>query len=482
MVQQLIKQGLINDAYRELKPMVERANRYGFHEWWSRDNQPQGSGQFRGSAGVLGRAIELLEQWAAAKSGHVLEPKFASPGEVAADALRLEAQVLAESEAGIERNRKGDVVVRILDTNGQPIPHARVTVEQTRHEFLFGCNIYGFDQFKTAAENEKYKRRFAELFNYATVGFYWRWYEPEEGKPQYAHTDRVIDWCREHRIRMKGHPLLWADEAGIPTWSPGQPRPERQKQRVFEIMQRYQGRIESWEVVNEPSHLPELKIDSPYRWAREADPKAVLIVNDYHIMADGQPAFYGLLERADQHGVPFDGIGIQAHEPRTMRFPLARVKRVLDHYGGLGKGLHITEFTPTSAGQPMTGSPSHGSWDEAAQAAYATQFYRVCFAHPSVVAITWWDLCDAHSWLKGGGMLRADLTPKPVYEALRDLTHTQWHTRAEGATDDTGRFAFRGFFGDYEIRVLNPRRSTGAFHFSKNGPKDMEVRCQGGLE
>jgi endo-1,4-beta-xylanase len=122
-------------------------------------------------------------------------------------------------------------------------------------------------------------------------------------------------------------------------------------------MQRYQGRIEFWEVVNEPSHLPGLKIDSPYRWAREADPKAVLVVNDYHVMADGQPAFYRLLERADQNGVPFDGIGIQAHEPRTMRFPLARVTRFLDHYGSLGKVLHITEFTPTSAGQPMTGSP-----------------------------------------------------------------------------------------------------------------------------
>ena len=72
MVQQLIEQGLIDDAYQELKPMIERVKRDGFHEWWSQDNQPRGSGQFRGSAGVLVRAIELLEQWAAAKTGHVL--------------------------------------------------------------------------------------------------------------------------------------------------------------------------------------------------------------------------------------------------------------------------------------------------------------------------------------------------------------------------------------------------------------------------
>ena len=65
MIQQLIQQSFIEDAYRELKPMVAQVQRAGdFHEWWSPDNQPRGSGQFRGSAGVLGRAIEMLQSWA----------------------------------------------------------------------------------------------------------------------------------------------------------------------------------------------------------------------------------------------------------------------------------------------------------------------------------------------------------------------------------------------------------------------------------
>jgi hypothetical protein len=64
-IQQLIRLGLVADAYRELQPMVARVQRTGgFYEWWSRDNQPRGSGQFRGSAGVLGRAIEMLQIWA----------------------------------------------------------------------------------------------------------------------------------------------------------------------------------------------------------------------------------------------------------------------------------------------------------------------------------------------------------------------------------------------------------------------------------
>ncbi len=65
MIQELVKQGFVEEAYRELKPMVARVKRVGdFHEWWSRDNQPRGSAQFRGSAGVLGRATELLQAWA----------------------------------------------------------------------------------------------------------------------------------------------------------------------------------------------------------------------------------------------------------------------------------------------------------------------------------------------------------------------------------------------------------------------------------
>jgi len=65
MIQQLVKQGYVAEAYRELKPMVERVHRVGgFYEWWSLDNQPRGSSGYRGSAGVLGRAIELLQEWA----------------------------------------------------------------------------------------------------------------------------------------------------------------------------------------------------------------------------------------------------------------------------------------------------------------------------------------------------------------------------------------------------------------------------------
>jgi hypothetical protein len=64
-IQQLVAHGFVEEAYIEIQPMVERAlANGGFWEWYTMDNEPAGWGTFRGSAGALGRAIEMLQSWA----------------------------------------------------------------------------------------------------------------------------------------------------------------------------------------------------------------------------------------------------------------------------------------------------------------------------------------------------------------------------------------------------------------------------------
>jgi len=46
------------------------------------------------------------------------------------------------------------------------------------------------------------------------------------------------------------------------------------------------------------------------------------------------------------------------------------------------------------------------------QARQTLRFYRLLFSHPSVEAITWWDLHDP-SYSELSGLLRSDLSPKP---------------------------------------------------------------------
>ncbi len=63
MIQELIKNGFVEEAYCEMQPMVKRVkDNDGFFEWYSVNNEPRGSGTFRGSAGVLYKAILMFEE------------------------------------------------------------------------------------------------------------------------------------------------------------------------------------------------------------------------------------------------------------------------------------------------------------------------------------------------------------------------------------------------------------------------------------
>lgn len=65
MIQQLIKYEFVKEAYEQLLPMTNRVvKNNGFYEWYTVENKPEGSGTFRGSAGVLFIAIEMLNEWA----------------------------------------------------------------------------------------------------------------------------------------------------------------------------------------------------------------------------------------------------------------------------------------------------------------------------------------------------------------------------------------------------------------------------------
>src|SRR5690606_5089799 len=65
IIKQMIRNGFHQQAYEQIIPMLDRviAND-GFYEFYTIDNKPSGSGEFRGSAGVLYDAIKLLEEYA----------------------------------------------------------------------------------------------------------------------------------------------------------------------------------------------------------------------------------------------------------------------------------------------------------------------------------------------------------------------------------------------------------------------------------
>ena len=64
MIQQLIRNGYVKEAYEEVRPMIDRVvKNQGFYEWYGPGNKPSGSGAFKGSAGVLVKAIKMFREW-----------------------------------------------------------------------------------------------------------------------------------------------------------------------------------------------------------------------------------------------------------------------------------------------------------------------------------------------------------------------------------------------------------------------------------
>ena len=124
-----------------------------------------------------------------------------------------QGDVLAQADDRIARHRKGTAVLSLAGPDGQAFPPGvPLEINQTRHKFLFGCNIFKLGGCRTAADNAAYEKHFAELLNYATLPFYWWTYERQKDRPQDEHTDEIVRWCREVRANaaLAGARLLVA--------------------------------------------------------------------------------------------------------------------------------------------------------------------------------------------------------------------------------------------------------------------------------
>jgi endo-1,4-beta-xylanase len=137
---------------------------------------------------------------------------------------------------------------------------------------------------------------------------------------------------------------------------------------------------------------------------------------------------------------------------------------VLQRFGRFGLPLHFTESTLVS-GRLMPpeivdlNDYQVADWPstpdgEVRQAEEVIAHYTTLLSDPAVAAVTWWGLPDG-GWLNApSGLIRADGTPKPAFDALRGLIKGSWWLGPTAfITDDDGRLDFTGFLGEYECSV-----------------------------
>jgi endo-1,4-beta-xylanase len=408
--------------------------------------------------------------------------------------------MMDDLDRAIQKNRTANVIVT-LSHQGSPIAQQEVVVRQDSHKFLFGSNwgesalalvngeLTGKDKELAELRNE----RFLEIFNQATLPFYWARFEPEHGKPQTQRILNLAHWYADHHCTVKGHPLCWHTLA--PDWLLPMTNREIlnvQLDRIQREVSGCAGVIDQWDVVNEAVIMPifdrydngltrvckelgriEL-LRCVFEQARAANPGAILLLNDFDI----SPAYDILVEGCLAADIPIDVIGIQSHMHQGY-WGVERTHKVLERFERFNLPIHFTENTIVS-GQLMPpdivdlNDYQVDEWPstpegEHRQAQEVVLHYKTLLAHPAVQAITWWDLSDG-GWLNApAGLLRRDQSPKPAYEALMKLIKGDWWlSPTRMVTDANGKLSFNGFLGKYEL-------SSGDEKFTFSVPERGEI-------
>jgi endo-1,4-beta-xylanase len=413
--------------------------------------------------------------------------------------LAIEEDYLAKARHNIEQYRKSGATLVFVDENGIPVENVHLEINQVTQDFLFGALLFEIAGHASAQpyREAEFKNRFKDLFNLGILPFYWTSYERVPGQPQWQRNQAAMEWALVNDITLKGHPLGWTSPAGTPRWLlrlPHETAGELYKARIQNNVIGYKGKIDIWDVVNEPvntvpwhvalkdtANTNDLRynvtgyetgdfadwVEQSYKWAYEANPDGDYILNEYFTLAipEIRDRFYRLIKELKRRNTPFTGIGIQGHEPREMWFSPVEMYKTFDLYKEFNLPLHITEFIPQSSGKPMTGW-REGIWTLEAQADFAEQFYTLAFGHPSIASITWWAFTDRNVWLEGGGLLDREYNPKPVYNRLMKLIKDEWMTRNLNLkTGIDGQASFRGFFGQYRVVATGPDGTSKTFHF-----------------
>ena len=394
---------------------------------------------------------------------------------------------------GIRSNRMAEGCLRLAAK-----PGTEVTVEQTRHAFLFGGNSFLFGDLKTPEKNKRYAETFGTLFNAATVAFYWKTLEPEPGKPRFVEgssyeyrrppPDPVVTYLESRGINMNGHTIIYGMRRwGHPTWLPEDRKAMEPifERHVKELAERYGSRVQRWDVVNESIDqanrglMPDDYTYKTYAWAAKYFPASVRFgINDcdIHWGLSRHNRYVEIARDLIDRGTRVDTVGVQMHifDPKeSQRIAngadiLTPVKNyaVLDCLKGAGRPIHISEVTISA--------PEDTDAGKAVQATLARNLYRLWFSYPQVMGITWWNMVDggaAPGEPSLSGLYDTNMNPKPVYQALDELINREWKTRLTVKAEAGKPVTFRGFKGRYHVTwtdAAGAAKSAG-FDLSKDG-------------
>lgn len=240
------------------------------------------------------------------------------------------------------------------------------------------------------------------------------------GKPgpkNFAPADKLLAFCDSNKIPMRGHCLIWNE--WVPAWIKQMSTAERRAffdAYIDEVVGRYAGKLQSWDVVNEPfwpgHHAPggfrmgpwydafgTDYIGRAFERAAGADRTTKLVLNEAQTERDdelGLTIRRGLLKLVGDlkhSGVKLDVVGLQGHlQPQYPHDP-ARYSQFLHELADYGVDIYITEFDV----RDDTLSNDVETRDKQV-ASIAGRFLDTVLHVPAVKAVITWQLADNFSF------------------------------------------------------------------------------------
>jgi len=255
----------------------------------------------------------------------------------------------------------------------------------------------------------------------------WDAINPLPGRFEFADMDNLISFARTNDMQVRGHPLVW--HRSLPEWVEQTNPAEREihmREYITRVMNRYSDAVAYWDVVNEPvaadgglrnslwlDAIGERYIDVAFAQARELDPTAKLVLNEFDIGFAG-PKMAGLLELLDRllnREVPVDAVGFQLHVFSSFD-QFDELAANMAAVAARGLDIHVTELDVAIV---------NGD-DEQTQANVYAQIVDTCQAQPRCTVLQTWGFTDRYSFrtLQNPLYLDRDYTVKPSYQSLQN--------------------------------------------------------------
>ena len=206
-----------------------------------------------------------------------------------------------------------------------------------------GCSgaKIGIATDKASLQDTSFAKLVIQNFNLITAsGMKWDRIHPGPDTYDFSEADWNMHLAEENGLEVHGHNLCWNSPLAYPAWFKTVLNKNNAAQfltdHIATVMKRYEGRISSWDVVNEPTVywskrsdklypgiwvdlLGATYIDTAFHAAAAADPRSLRVLNVYNV-EQGTPdheatriATIELLKQLLARGVPVQAVGIESH-------------------------------------------------------------------------------------------------------------------------------------------------------------------------